>query len=376
MDWPAGERAVLHVDMDAFYASVEERENPELKGQAVIVGGPRNARGVVSAANYEARRFGVHSAMPLRVAARRCPQAVFVRGHMRLYSKVSSEVFSILGRYSPLVEPLSIDEAFLDATGSERLFGGPVAAARAIRATILEELRLTASVGVAPNKFIAKIASDFDKPDGLVVVRPDEVEGFLAPLPIERMWGVGPRGAESFHKRDIHTFADLAAAGGSFAELAVGRDFRAVVTERGPKSVGHETTFLENVSDPEVLHDTLVALTDQVAARLRRHGLFARTVGIKVRYAPFRTITRRVTLDTPTCVTTVLLAQVLGLFSEKTPRHAGPVRLLGVTTSGFSAQATLFSGEPTQAAVDRAVDRVREKFGSAALRRGSVIDRR
>jgi DNA polymerase-4 len=351
--------------MDAFYASVEERENPALRGQPVIVGGPRDARGVVSAANYAARKFGVHSAMPLRVASRLCPDGVFLPGRMKLYAEASRAVFAIFHRYSPAVEPLSIDEAFLDATGCERLYGGPVELAKVIRAAIREEVSLTASVGVAPNKFIAKIASDLDKPDGLVVVPPGEVEAFLAPLPVERMWGIGPKGAQELRARGIRTFADLAGANLDGP----------LVTQRAPKSVGHETTFMENVTDEDVVHRTLVSLTDRVAGRLRHHGLRARTVTLKVRYAPFRTFTRRVTLPAPTCATTDLLETVLALWKDKAPEHGVPVRLLGVSTSGFSAQATLFAAPeaPRREALDNAVDRVREKFGTAAVRRASVM---
>jgi DNA polymerase-4 len=382
--WPEGARAILHVDMDAFYASVEQRDNPSLRGKPVIVGGPKDARGVVSACSYEARRFGIHSAMPLRTAARLCPHGVYLPVRMRHYAAVSRQVFQIFDRYSPAVEPLSVDEAFLDLTGCERLFGGPIAAARALRADIARELDLTASVGVAPNKFVAKIASDLEKPDALVVALPGRVAEFLAPLPVERMWGIGPRGAEALHKLGITTFAQLADApvgrlqpafgvgARALVSLARGRDTRPVVTARAPKSVGHETTFPENVRDEAVLHATLVSLTDRVAARLRRHGLKARTVTLKIRYAPFRTLTRRCTLPEGTWATADLLAAALRLFEERTERGAAPVRLLGVSTSGFSAQETLFPAP--QAKVDEAVDRVREKFGTAAVRRGSVLE--
>jgi len=380
--WPDSARAILHVDMDAFYASVEQRENPTLLGQPVIVGGPKNTRGVVSAASYEARRFGIHSAMPLRRAGQLCSHGVFLPVRMKLYQEVSKQIFSIFGRFSPQVEPLSVDEAFLDLTGTGRLFGSPIQAARALRTAVKDETGLTASVGVAPSKFVAKIASDFDKPDGLVVVRPGELEAFLQPLPIERMWGVGPRGAASLHEKGIHTFADLAAseltggAGRKLVDLALGRDSRAVVTSRAPKSIGHETTFMEDTSDGAVVHATLVSLTDRVAQRLRGHGLRARCVTLKVRYAPFRTLTRRRTLEDPTCVTSELLAAVFALFETRLPRTADPVRLLGVSTSQFSAQGLLFEsdGVRLQARVDSAVDQVRERFGALALRRGSVLD--
>jgi DNA polymerase-4 len=325
--------------------------------------------------------------MPLRTAARLCPDGVYVRSRMSRYLEVSRQVFSVFDHYSPLVEPLSVDEAFLDLTGAERLFGGPVEAARALRAEIAKTCGLTASVGVAPNKFLAKIASDLDKPDGLVVVPADGVEAFLAPLPVERMWGIGPRGAKALHGIGIKTFGDLARApverlrplfGGAaygLRALATGQDARPVVTHRGPKSIGHETTFAEDVRDRDVLHATLVSLTDRVAARLRRHGLKARCITLKVRYQPFRTITRRTTLETPTCATGPLLETVLSLFETKTPRRAPPVRLLGVSTSGFTAQAMLFDDQRRQEAVDRAVDEVRERFGTAAVQRASVIER-
>jgi len=379
-------RVVLHVDMDAFYASVEQHDRPELRGRPVIVGGPRDARGVVTAASYEARRYGVFSAMPLRTAARLCPDGEFVRSRMSRYAEVSRQVFLVFDHYSPLVEPLSVDEAFLDLTGADRLFGGPVAAARALREEILEACGLTASVGIAPNKFLAKIASDLEKPNGLVVVPADGVEAFLAPLPVERMWGIGPRGARALHGIGVKTFGELArtpverlrplfgSAALGLRALAVGQDARPVVTGRAPKSIGHETTFADDVENKEVLRSTLVWLTDRVAARLRRHGLKARCVTLKVRYQPFRTITRRTTLATPTCATGPLLETVLDLYRRRTPRRAPPVRLLGVSTSGFSAQAMLFSDQVRQEAVDRAVDDVRQRFGTAAVRRASVIE--
>lgn len=387
-DWPEGARAVLHVDMDAFYASVEELDRPDLKGKPVIVGGRKDARGVVSAASYAARHYGVRSAMPLRLAARLCPGGIFLPVRMERYLEVSRRVFQILDRYSPLVEPLSVDEAFLDATGCERLHGGPVEMGRRIRAEIARDLRLTASVGVAPNKFVAKIASDLRKPDALVVVLPGEVESFLAPLPVERMWGVGPRGAALLRRAGITSFAQLVAAGharlqplfGSGADqlvaLARGEDARPVVPERAAKSVGSETTFPENVSDPGTLHATLVGQVDRVGARLRSHGLRASVVTLKVRYAPFRTVTRRTTLPSPTCATASLLHAADRLFREQWTREAGPVRLLGVSCSGFSAQALLFDvAEPQEyVRLDRAVDEVRRRFGTDALRRGSVLE--
>jgi len=383
-------RTVLHVDMDAFYASVEQREQPELKGQPVIVGGPKQARGVVSAASYEARKFGVHSAMPLRIAARLCPRGHFVPVRMELYQQVSRQIFAIFREFAPLVEPLSVDEAFLDLTGCERMFSdGPdwaSIASQQLRDRIRTETGLTASVGVAPNKFLAKLASDLDKPDGLVVVPRENIAEFLAPLPIERMWGVGPAAAQRLHAIGVRTFGDLCEAGPrrltpifhnhalALLDLAAGKDTRAVTLPGPPKSVGHETTFAEDLDDEDVLHGTLVALTDAVAARLRGHGLKARTVTLKVRDSTFKTLTRRRTLAAATCVTYTLLAQVFDLWENEVPRRE-PIRLLGVSTSGFSAQAMLFDEpeEESRKEIDAAVDRVRNRYGKSALRRGSAM---
>ncbi len=387
MDWPEGARAVLHVDMDAFYASVEELDDPTLLGRPVIVGGPKDARGVVSAASYAAREFGVHSAMPLRVAGRLCPNGVFLPVRMKRYIEMSRRVFRIFERVSPSVEPLSVDEAFLDLTGCERLLGGPIRAARDLRRTIFEELGLTASIGVAPNKFVAKIASDLRKPDALVVVHPDKVQETLAPLEVERMWGVGPRGAEALRKIGVRTFGDLDAAGPARLKLAVGNaavalaalargeDARPLVLERAPKSVGHETTYAEDESEEECVHATLLLLSDRVGARLRKHGLQARCVTLKIRYAPFQTLTRRVTLETPVCTTTAIFGAAWRLFCERTSRARKPVRLVGVSTSGFSPQRLLFSapGRASALAVEEAVDQVRARYGTGALERGTVL---
>jgi len=378
------DRAVLHVDMDAFYASVEERDDPSLRGRPVIVGGPKEARGVVSAASYAARAFGVRSAMPLRVAARLCPDGVFLPVRMARYAEVSAAIFAIFGRFSPLVEPLSIDEAFLDATGSERLFGGPVRVAERIRGAIRAETGLTASVGVASNKFVAKIASDLRKPDGLVVVPPEETRAFLAPLPVERMWGVGPRGAETLRRAGIRTFGDLAAAeparlralfglsADGLRGLARGEDARPVVPDREAKSVGRETTFPEDLEDRGALRAALVALVDDAASRLRGQGLLARVVTLKVRYAPFVTRTRRTTLEVPAHATRPLLDAAKALFRGEVERDGRPVRLLGVSFSGFTAQGLLFGGADGR--LDEAIDAVRRRFGSDALRRAAVLD--
>jgi len=287
---------ILHADMDAFYASVEERDRPELVGKPVIVGGTPEKRGVVSAANYVARKYGVHSAMPAVTAHRLCPQGIYVPPRIDYYAEVSAQIRAIFERFTPLVEPLSLDEAFLDVTGSEHLFGPAVEIGRKIKQAIRQEIRLVVSAGVAPNKFLAKIASDLKKPDALVVVEPDKVQEFLDPLPVERLWGVGKQSSKVFQRLGIHTVGQLrqwpldvlqarfGTSGEHLWKLAHGRDDRPVVREREAKSISHETTFEHDIADLEVLRAWLVDLTEQVGCRLRRHGLRGRTVQLKVRF--------------------------------------------------------------------------------------------
>lgn len=287
---------ILHCDMDAFYASVEERDRPELVGKPVIVGGTPEKRGVVSAANYVARRYGVHSAMPAVTAHRLCPQGIYLPPRIDYYAEVSAQIRAIFERFTPLVEPLSLDEAFLDVTGSEHLFGPAVEIGRKIKQAIRQEIRLVVSAGVAPNKFLAKIASDLKKPDALVVVEPDKVQEFLDPLPVERLWGVGKQSSKVFQRLGIHTVGQLrqwpldvlqarfGTSGEHLWKLAHGRDDRPVVREREAKSISHETTFEHDIADLEVLRAWLVDLTEQVGCRLRRHGLRGRTVQLKVRF--------------------------------------------------------------------------------------------
>ena len=266
---------IIHADMDAFYASVEERDQPELVGKPVIVGGSPEQRGVVSAASYVARRYGVHSAMPAVTAHRLCPHGIFLPPRISYYAEISSQIRDIFERFTPLVEPLSLDEAFLDVTGSERLFGPAPEIGRKIKQAIREELRLVASVGVAPNKFLAKIASDLKKPDALVVVEPEQVQEFLAPLPVERLWGVGKKGSKVFERLGIRTIGQLrqwpleslqthfGSSGEYLWQLAHGIDDRPVVPEREAKSISHETTFAQDIAELEVLRAWLVDLTEQ-----------------------------------------------------------------------------------------------------------------
>jgi len=352
---------VLHIDMDAFYASVEERENPALKGKPVIVGGSPKKRGVVAAANYEARKFGVHSAMPAARAVRLCPHGVFLPGRIDLYAEVSKQIREIFDRYTPLVEPLSLDEAFLDATGSEKLYGPAEAIGRRIKQEIKEELKLVASVGVAPNKFLAKIASDLDKPDGFCVVPPDGVQKFLDPLPTERLWGVGKQSVGKFHQLGLRTIgqfrqmprelvrANFGDHGEHFWRLAQGIDDRRVIPDREAKSISQETTFPADIDDRGALRSWLLELTDQVGRRLRRHELLGRTVTIKVRFRDFRTITRSETLADRTNQTDTLWRTAADLFEHRTPKPLPPVRLIGMGVSDLrppaETQRSLFDDE-------------------------------
>ena len=383
---------ILHVDMDAFYASVEQRDRPELRGRPVIVGGTPEGRGVVSAASYEARRYGIHSAMPAATAVRQCPHAVFLRPRIDYYAEISRQIREIFERFTPLVEPLALDEAFLDIRGSVRLFGTPVEIARQIKATIREELQLVASVGVAPNKFLAKVASDLEKPDGLVVVENGRELEFLDPLPIGRLWGVGRVAGRVFEQLGIRTIGQLRrmpqdllaskfkSAGEHLWNLAHGIDDRSVVPDHQAKSISHETTFEHNIADREVLGAWLLDLTDQVCRRVRAHSFRGRTVQLKVRFHDFRTITRSQSLPEPTDVTDEIWQTVRFLFDRRLPEPLPPVRLLGMGVSGFDVsgeqQKRLFDGEERakQTRLDSVTDQIRERFGSAAIgRAGSIV---
>ena len=380
---------ILHVDMDAFYASVEERDRPELAGKPLIVGGSPDGRGVVAAANYAVRRYGVHSAMPTATALRLCPQAIVLRPRMDHYAEVSDQIRDIFFRYTPLVEPLSLDEAFLDVRGSALLFGSASDIAREIKRAVLAEIGLVASVGVAPNKFLAKIASDLEKPDGLVIIDPGRVQEFLDPLPVSRIWGVGRVTRQVLEQFGLRTIADLrqltpdelrrrfGSQGDQFLRLAHGQDNRAVVPDREAKSISHETTFAQDVDAVDVLHAWTVELAEQVGSRLRRRGLRGRTVHLKVRYGDFHTITRAHTLPDATNATRDIYEPALEMLGQRLPDRALSVRLLGVGVSGLArsreVQQHLFDA-PQQAAqskLDKASDQIRTRFGSDALRRAS-----
>jgi DNA polymerase IV len=379
-------RTILHVDLDAFFASVEQRDRPELLGKPVIVGGDPSGRGVVSAASYEARRFGVHSAMSLREAVRRCPDGVFLPVDGRRYQQASREVMAILRRYTPQVEPISIDEAFLDVTGSRQLFGDGRAIAESIKGAIRDDVGLPASVGVASTKLVAKIASDLQKPDGLVVVPLGQEASFLAPLPISRLWGVGSKTAQALEDYGVRTIGDLAALspdvlvrrfgkhGGSLASRARGLDDDPVHEGDPAKSVGHEHTFDVDTSDRETIERTLLAMSDGVAGRLRSAGVRASTIAVKIRDSSFRTITRQRTLPEPTDLTDPIYRAAVELAR---PEVRGiRVRLLGVSASnlGDREQLGLFpTDDPRRRAAIEAADTIRRRYGSRAVTRGRLV---
>lgn len=382
---------ILHVDMDAYYASVEVRDQPQLVGKPLIVGGTPDGRGVVAAANYVVRKFGVHSAMPTSTALRLCPQAIVLRPRMDYYAQISEQIRDIFFRYTPLVEPLSLDEAFLDVTGSEGLFGPPAEIARRIKQQIASEVRLVASVGVAPNKFLAKIASDLEKPNALVTVDPTRVQDFLDPLPVGRIWGVGRVTSQQFDRLGISTIGDLrklevdflkskfGEQGEHFWKLARGIDDRRVVPDREAKSISNETTFASDIEEPEILRAWLRELTDHVGRRCRRHRLRGRTVNVKIRFADFHTITRALTLDHPTFATEEIWTVAAELLVKGLTTRRQGVRLLGVGMSHFEnpeqVQQQLFTDEidERQQQLDATADQINAKFGTAALSRASGL---
>ena len=378
---------ILHVDLDAFFAAVEQRDRPELRGRPVIVGGGGpNDRGVVSAASYEARRFGVRSAMPLRTAGALCPEAVFVPVDGRKYQAVSRQVMTILRRYSPLVEQVSIDEAFLDVAGTEALHGPPDAIARAIKSAIQGDLRLTVSVGVASTRLVAKIASDLRKPDGLVVVPSGEEASFLAPLPISRLWGVGARSRLVLAEYGVKTIGDLVALppdilrrrfgtmGPVLHDRARGIDPTPVGDGEAAKSVSHEHTFDRDTNDWDVIERTLLALSEGVSGRLRAGEVRAATIGVKVRDSGFDTHTRQRTLPEPTDLTDTIWKAAVELVRPHT--RGMTVRLLGVAATHLTdrQQLVLFGGDERQERATKATDAIRKKFGSKAITRARLLE--
>jgi len=381
---------ILHIDMDAFYASVEQLDNPWLKGRCVIVGGT-SSRGVVSAASYEARKFGVRSAMPIFQARQRCPQGVFLSPRMSRYQEVSAEVMAILREFSPLVEPVSIDEAFLDLAGTERLHGSPAELARTLKHRILEAVHLTGSVGVAPNRFLAKVASDFQKPDGLTVVRPDEVAAFIDRLPIGKVPGVGPKTnarLEALGVRflgEIRKFPEptleliLGSYGLRLLELSRGIDPTPVTPHSPAKSVSSECTLEEDTREPTALTRCLLEQADEVAAGLRKEGVKARTVVLKIKHADFKLFTRRTTFTPPTQSSKVLYRHAVRLLQEY--RLTQKIRLVGLGATGFvpadaPRQQELFAGEKTSQEgwekVDRTMENIKSRYGDKVIRRATL----
>lgn len=381
------ERTILHVDLDAFFAAVEQRDHPELLGRPVVVGGggPLD-RGVVSAASYEARAYGIHSAMPLRTAGRLCPGAIFLPVNGARYQAVSREVMAILRRFTPLVEPISIDEAFLDVTASHALFGDGASIGRRIRETIRSEVGLTASVGVATTKLVAKVASDLRKPDSLVVVEAGAEAAFLAPLAISRLWGVGPRTAAALRDFGVATIGDLAALpvdalvrrlgdhGATLVDRARGLDPDRVADPEAAKSIGHEHTFDVDTSDPEIIERTLLAMADGVAGRLRAGGLKAGTITVKIRDTSFRTLTRQRRLAEPTDLADPIFQAALDLAR---PELRGlRIRLLGVTASNFGGReqlAMFATDDPRRRRAVEAADAIRRRYGERAVTRARLI---
>jgi DNA polymerase-4 len=369
--------------MDAFFASVEQLDNPRLRGKPVLVGhdGPR---GVVAAASYESRKFGCHSAQPISVAKRLCPSAIIVPVRMDRYRQVSSKVFEIFDEFSPVVEPLSVDEAFLDLEGTQRLHGPAEDVARRLKDRIKDRLNLTASIGVAPNKFLAKLASDLEKPDGLTIIREEDIDRILPPLSVSKLWGIGKVTAAKLESVGIKTIAHLRSAPpdllkrhlGSESErytrLARGVDNRVVTPDRQAKSIGHEQTFEVNVADPDEIRRVLMDQVEHVAQRLRRHGIHAGGVSLKIRYGDFETITRSRSLRSPTNSTREIWETAQSIFNAW---RFQPVRLIGVSAERLSRgedQLALFADpdRERQKKLDSVADQINEKFGKRAITRG------
>jgi len=382
---------IAHVDMDAFYAAVEVRNDPSLRGKPVVVGGAADQRGVVSAASYEARRYGIHSAMPMAEAVRRCPDLVRVAVHGDRYSTASRDVMAVLRRYSPTLEPLSLDEAFLDLSGTERSLGRSIDIGRHIKAEILEATGLVASVGIAPVKFVAKIASDLEKPDGLVVVEEGEVSRFLAPLPIRRLWGIGPKMQEKLLAHGLRTIGDIAGAerrllemrfgrsGTHILDLAQGRDDRRVIADHDAKSYSHEVTFAVDQTDGEQLRAVLLSHASRVARRLRNDSVWGRTITLKLRDHAFHTRTHRLTREDLTDDAMTIYRAGDHLLSEIWDGR--PIRLIGLGVSGISSRdvepLSLF--EDTDRVEKRrklveTIDKIEDRFGNESVFRAKTLE--
>lgn len=376
---------ILHVDMDAFFAAVEILDNPEYQGKPVIVGGRKDSkRGVVSTCSYEARAYGVHSAMPIQQAVKLCPNAIFIPGRMSRYQEVSQKIHEIFPQFSPIVEPLSIDEAFLDMTGCEHFYKDLYDMGAILKNRIKSEVGITASVGIAPNKFLAKLASGYKKPDGLVVLKQEDVQSFLAGLPVGKLWGVGDKSQIMLRKQGILTVKDLlqyseewlVSQFGNFGthlyKLARGIDDRKVEPSHQAKSIGQEVTFNEDYDDPEILKTVIAQLTEKVGWRLRHGKMYARTVTLKVRYYDFKTITRAHTLPHAIDDDDSIYNTAIHLFNTV---ELKPIRLIGVTVSNLttSKQLFLFETEQRNSKLSEVMDKVNNKFTKTAITRGRTI---
>jgi len=380
-------RTIMHVDMDAFFAAVEILDHPEYAGKPVIVGGHKDSpRGVVSTASYEARKFGVHSAMPISKAAILCPEGIFLPGRMGRYQELSRQIQAIFPEFSPLIEPLSIDEAFLDMSGCEDFYPSLQEMGQRLKARIREQTGLTASVGIAPNKFLAKLASDWRKPDGLLVLEPENVQEFLMNLPVGRLWGVGKKSEAILHRLHLYQIKDIlphsltwlqenlgSALGSQVYYLSRGIDERPVVPETEAQSIGHEITFSEDHENPSFLRQQLAQMTEKVGWRLREKKFYAKTVSIKVRFHDFRTITRSHTLNYSFNDDDTIFSEALHLLEQI---KLQPVRLLGVTVSNFQGgtQLSLFStDDQSSSQVTELMDTINRKYSPGAITKGRTL---
>lgn len=386
------QKVIAHMDMDAFFAAVEQRDNPALLGQPVIIGAdPKKGRGrgVVSTCSYEARKYGIHSAMPISIAYRKCPHGVYLPGNMSKYRRASNQIFDILYDFTPDMEPVSVDEAFLDITGCYHFYQTPAKTCLAIKERIKKEVHLTASIGIAPNKMVAKIASDFSKPDGLLEIRPDQLLDFLWPLPVERLWGVGKQTQKALNAMAIETVGDLAkyseaalkkslgAHGQHLYSLSHGIDDREVVDDDEIKSVSHEHTFDKDIDDTDKINSVLSLLSEKVSRRLRKYGLKGKTVTVKIRLSSFRTVTRAHTFSERINFFDEICKKSKELFNAYY-QYPMKIRLLGVRVSGFNDPyigESLF-GDPVsekKEKIHKAIDMIKDKFGEKAIGRAQNI---